>query len=123
MKGPTVKFMMLAPLKSILLVAVGSVIFLASLKAWSNWSSMEGNMGIAGLEVITYRINEDTLLRKTGANKWAIRRGSWCLTKRWEWEFELLPSGRSDAYLKRTRFDSPEEALAFWEKGDGEVRE
>lgn len=43
--------------------------------------------------------------------KWAVKDGSNVLNKSGEWEYEPIPSSRTDTFIDRTRFDSPLEAL------------
>lgn len=48
-----------------------------------------------------------------GKKKWAIHEGgSFVLSKRGDWVYEPMPSSRTKSFLKRTRFDSIEEAFA-----------
>lgn len=49
-----------------------------------------------------------------GPDKWAVRRGSECLSRSGEWEWEPLPSSRDDDFLARCRFDTAAEAYAAW---------
>jgi hypothetical protein len=46
---------------------------------------------------------------------WCVKDGSNVLNRKGEWEFEMMPSSRTDAFLKRTRY-SREDAFAAWEK-------
>lgn len=48
--------------------------------------------------------------------KYVVRHGPYCLNSRAMLEYEPLPSSRDDAFLKRTRLDSFEEAVARFEK-------
>ena len=49
-----------------------------------------------------------------GKAKYAIRKvGSQCLNHRGKWEIELQPSSRTDAFLKRCRFDSLAEVKRY----------
>lgn len=43
--------------------------------------------------------------------KWAVRYFGLCLNKESQWEFEPLPSSRTDAFYKDFRFDSLQEAI------------
>lgn len=47
-----------------------------------------------------------------GPDRWKVIRGSHCLSKRGDWVYEPLPSSRTDAFLKRCRFDDAGEAIA-----------
>lgn len=38
--------------------------------------------------------------------KFAVRQGAACLKKTGKWEYEPMPSSRTDAFLNRCRFDS-----------------
>lgn len=51
-----------------------------------------------------------------GPDKWAVYRNGSPLSKEGEWEYEPIPSSRDDAYLKRCRYDSIEEALRHWQE-------
>lgn len=46
--------------------------------------------------------------------EWAIVEGGCCLADDFEWEFEGLPSSRTDEFLARTRM-TLDEALARWD--------
>ncbi len=56
-----------------------------------------------------------TIHRQTGlfykGIKYAIRYGEYCLNKKNKWEWEPQPSSRTDAFYKRCRFDSFEDAV------------
>ncbi len=55
--------------------------------------------------------------QREGPDLWAIfDHSDVCLNKRGQWEFQPMPSSRTDAFLRRCRFDSAEAALAFWNK-------
>jgi hypothetical protein len=51
-----------------------------------------------------------------GNGKWAICHGHSCLTKGGLWEYESMPSSRTDEFLAETRFASSKEAFAFYEQ-------
>lgn len=44
--------------------------------------------------------------------RYAVRRGAACLNHKSEWEFEPIPSSRDDAFYKRCRFKTFQEARA-----------
>lgn len=50
--------------------------------------------------------------QKDGSRKWVVCQAGEVLNKKGHWEWEPLPSSRTDNFLQRTRFDSPQEALA-----------
>lgn len=55
--------------------------------------------------------------QRHGPDKWAIYDGqSVVLDKDGDWQHEPLPSSRTEEYLRLCRFDSAEEALAFYEQ-------
>lgn len=78
---------------------------------------------VDGIQHPTIRHTEITIEATGGLNpdgtrmpvdsKWAIRLTGMVLNKKGQWEFEPIPSSRSDAFLKRARFDSADEALMF----------
>lgn len=51
-----------------------------------------------------------------GLDKWAIYDGNAVLDKDGDFVYEILPSSRTEEYLAFHRFDSAEEALAFYGK-------
>lgn len=56
-----------------------------------------------------------TITRQTSpfysGEKWAVRRAGNCLGKDGEWDYESIPSERDEAFYKKYRFDSLEEAF------------
>jgi hypothetical protein len=86
---------------------------------------------LADLPVQTYILRSDDLnlaytavllerRNSYGETRWSIRQGSHVLNRNLEWEYEPLPSSRTDEYLERVRFHSPEEALTVWERAVAE---
>jgi hypothetical protein len=53
--------------------------------------------------------------------RWAVRAGGFCLNEHGAWEYEPIPSSRTDGFLRRCRFESVEAALSAWEKRKGDV--
>lgn len=51
-----------------------------------------------------------------GGGTWAICWHGSCLTKKKEWVYEPMPSSRTAAFIKRTRFPSVHKAFAFFEE-------
>jgi len=45
---------------------------------------------------------------------WAIFYDNRCFNRLGEWEWEPMPSGRTDEFLERCRFESLKEAVDFW---------
>lgn len=43
--------------------------------------------------------------------KWAVRRGSECLSIDGKWEYEPMPSNRNDEFYARFRFNSLKQAV------------
>lgn len=72
------------------------------------WTSPQ-HMGMRDITLVRRRNAE-------GPDRWAIHDGVNCLTKKGKWEYERIPSNRSAYFFRRCRFDTPEEALAVWEK-------
>jgi hypothetical protein len=48
--------------------------------------------------------------------KWAVRLHGYCLSKKSNWIYERSPSGRTDSFYGKCRFDSLEEAIAAYNK-------
>ncbi len=70
----------------------------------------------------TYSLGDNNLYKRPitleireqikGPDLWCIKMsGDWCLTKDLQWEWEPMPSSRSDEFIRRTRFASRCEAL------------
>jgi hypothetical protein len=60
------------------------------------------------------RIEEPTIVRVAqieGADLYSVRYFGRCLNKSGNWEMEPMPSSRSDAFLKRCRFSTLDEAM------------
>ncbi len=81
-------------------------------------------MNLAELQVVSYELEFDAsrnadvrleMARGVECVRWAIRDHGACLNKKGEWEYEPMPSSRDDAFFERCRWDSAEEALAFWQ--------
>lgn len=58
-----------------------------------------------------------------GHGKWAVYCHGCVLNKRGQWEHEPMPSNRRDAFIARTRFDSPDDALLAWDSAPAEVKQ
>lgn len=60
-----------------------------------------------------------------GYGHWAVTQGSFVLNKLGEWEYEPMPSGRSEEFIKRTRWNSAEaafEAFKTWFRMNQKVK-
>lgn len=51
-----------------------------------------------------------------GETGWAIIQRGTCLNKEGKWEFEPMPSSRTEEFFQRTRFKDEQEAFEFFEK-------
>ena len=60
-------------------------------------------------------ITLDMVKGREHKTRWSIKCRGECLNKNNEWEYEPLPSSRDEAFYNRCRWDSAEEAVAFWE--------
>jgi hypothetical protein len=49
-----------------------------------------------------------------GVDRWAIKGAFGCLNKLGDWEYERLPSSRTDDFYERCRFSSVQEAIAYY---------
>lgn len=69
--------------------------------------------GLEGFGVDRYRKDDGSgiTIEWRGLDKWAVCNGGNVLNKSGEWEYEPLPSSRDDAFMERTRFKSPDEAI------------
>lgn len=70
------------------------------------WLSTDKAGRSGGPVTISRRVQMD------GATKWAVYLRGNVLTKGGRWTFEHMPSSRTDAHLRRTRFDTLDEAWA-----------
>lgn len=65
---------------------------------------------------ITYRVTLERQSQLDGPDRWALYKGGCVLYKsEKEFAYESMPSSRTPEDLNDTRFDSPQEALDFWE--------
>ena len=73
-----------------------------------------------GLEPITYRVHagDDTVrIEWRGQDAWAVvQMGRYVLLKSGGWEYEPMPSERTDEFIKNSRFSTPQEALEAYRK-------
>lgn len=58
----------------------------------------------------------ELVARPDGPDRYAVRKDGLCLNKRGKWEYEPMPSSRTDAFLKRCRFDTFAQAEAAYLK-------
>jgi hypothetical protein len=61
-----------------------------------------------------HEVTIESVARPDGPDRFAIRRGGAVLAKDGEWEYEPIPSSRDDDFFARCRYDSLEEATAFY---------
>lgn len=52
--------------------------------------------------------------------KWAVRKHGSCLDKNGEWEYEPMPSSRTDEFYARCRFESLQDAVNAYNKNMSE---
>ena len=69
--------------------------------------------------VAAYAVGElrvERALRRIGPKQmaayWAVRRDGFALNKQGEWEYEPMPSSRTDEFLDRCRFSDVNDAIA-----------
>ena len=71
-------------------------------------------------EVQSYNLSDTVqLIRCRNRNQpdtWKIGYLHECLNHDLRWEYESMPSSRTEEYLKRCRWDSAEEAYEAWER-------
>lgn len=67
-----------------------------------------------------YALDEATKLeavtQRDGRTLWAVRRHSCSLSTAGEWEYEPLPTARSDEFIRRNRFETTEQALSCFRR-------
>jgi hypothetical protein len=49
--------------------------------------------------------------QRTGPAKWKVFKDGYCLSKFGGWEYEPMPSSRTDDFIERCRFDSAQKAI------------
>lgn len=54
--------------------------------------------------------------QRDGSSLWSINERGNRLNHRGDWELELQPSSRTDAYLKRTRWPTLDAAIEAWQR-------
>lgn len=87
---------------------------------------MQCSIEIAGqaFEITAIRLSGDprdanevkleSCMGRGGSVRWAVRRGSSCLSSQGSWTIEPQPSSRDDAFLALHRFETPEAAVVVW---------
>ena len=73
------------------------------------------------LRVLVYELDKDhyghpITLEWRGDGTWAICHLGSVYSRNHEWEYEPNPSSRSDEFIARTRYSSPEEAVEHWRR-------
>ncbi len=77
------------------------------------------------LEIASYQIFGTGLLDRVVIDlvgnpenvvRWAIRQAGFCLNRKGDWEYEPIPSSRTEAFFKRCRFNTLEDAVAAWKR-------
>lgn len=51
-----------------------------------------------------------------GSVLWIVSMHEWVLTKSGKWIYESMPSGRTDSFIKRTRYATKDEALESYRR-------
>lgn len=59
---------------------------------------------------VVFRLTKNATIEKRADDKWAVVDNG-VLNKDLQWEYEPMPSSRTDEFIARTRFDSIDEAL------------
>jgi hypothetical protein len=101
---------------------------LATTPVFTNPPTGEDSVDAARAVVDSYvvRINSydfkiQRVSQRSGRDLWKVMKGSECLNKDGEWEYEPMPSSRDDAFIARCRFESAAAAIASLTKtADGE---
>lgn len=76
------------------------------------WKDPDSPQGLSEVRLEGPRTDRNAPL----PNRWVIvLNGTWILNRAGTWVDEPSPSARTDDFLAQTRWDSPEEALAFME--------
>jgi len=73
------------------------------------------------MKPVKYVVEEDprnpfnaVYIEYRGDTGWTITQGGNCLNKDGKWEYEPMPSSRTEEFIKRTRFKDEHEALDFY---------
>lgn len=78
--------------------------------------ALRESAGLHGVRIERYSIPESgtEIIRtdqRTGPAKWKVYKEGYCLAKSGDWEYEPMPSSRTDDFIERCRFDSAQEAI------------
>jgi len=68
----------------------------------------------SSVEVLAYGLDDmtvDRVRQRDGGDLWAVRSGSMCLSTQGEWDWEPMPSSRTDEWLGAHRFQNSDEAI------------
>lgn len=70
------------------------------------------------LTPVKYQVADDVFIEKRGDDSWAVTYMGMCLTSDGEgWDYEPMPSNRTEDFIKAHRFPTPEAASEAYEKG------
>lgn len=78
--------------------------------------ALREDAGLHGARIERYSIPKSgvEIIRadqRTGPAKWKVFKEGYCLAKSGDWEYEPMPSSRTDDFIERCRFDSAQEAI------------
>lgn len=61
---------------------------------------------------VKYSLNDDygIYVEERGPNSWAVTYSRSCMSVSGEWSYELMPSNRTEEFIKEHRFSTPEAA-------------
>jgi hypothetical protein len=58
------------------------------------------------------------VVNREGVRLWAVRCGSYCMSRSGTWTIEPIPSSRTEAWIRSHRFESAQQALdAYMRRG------
>lgn len=78
---------------------------------------MHGKLATECSEEYRGEVTIDRYKQREGDDLWAIKNhGSLCLAKDGCWEYEPMPSSRNDEFIESCRYDSMEEAFAYFQR-------
>lgn len=83
---------------------------------WNQRAENRGDEAVPNVRIESYSLPDAGLdiiraEQRTGPAKWKVSNGGYCLTKTGDWEFEPIPSNRTDDFIARCRFDTDHEAI------------
>ena len=82
----------------------------------NQWLEMAINFDLGNCPIYNRPIRIEARDQMDGSRLWVLKMHEFVLGKDAKFHYEPTPSGRTDEFIKNTRFDSPDEVHTFWKE-------